>query len=49
LGWGDETSLIPMVEGIDYDCYTKCGEVPTCPNAPFISTTSFPSTPISPF
>jgi len=49
LGWGDETSLIPKVEGTEYDCYTKCGGVPKCLKMPVISTTSFLSTPISPF
>ncbi len=34
LGWGDGTSLALEVESMAYDCYAKCGKVPSCHGTP---------------
>ncbi len=34
LGWDDGTSLALEVESMAYDCYAKCGKVPSCLGAP---------------
>jgi len=34
LGWDDGTSPTAKVEGMAFDCYAKCGKVPSCLGTP---------------
>jgi hypothetical protein len=34
LGWDDGISPILKVEGMAYDCYAKCGKMPSCFGTP---------------
>jgi len=36
LGWDDGTFPTLEVEGMAYECYAKCGKVPSCPGTPML-------------